>query len=157
MGKLNPKTALVAADNPVLWTVAEPVAPDEMDQAVITAKNMYTVMLAKGGAGLAAPQVNIGKAFFILKTDKNFEIFINPVIIEKSKNEKTDWEGCLSKPGFRITVRRPIWVIVRYFNGKETVEKKYKNMNSRVIQHEIDHLNGVVIWANTKDLRSKYN
>lgn len=103
-----------------------------------------------GTAGLALPQVGISKRAFIAKLiidEKELtEIFINPRIIPIDRKKIMRNEGCLSIPNEEFTVERFSGVEVFYqgLNGKAK-SIKLKNWNARVVQHELDHLNGVLI------------
>ncbi len=112
-------------------------------------KEMIRFMLAEGGVGLAANQIGISKRVFVMgsETDPNFPrpfALFNPEILEASSEEILDTEGCLSFPGVWLSVKRPAWVKVRFFDsvGKEHTEK-YVGYVSKCFQHELDHLNGV--------------
>lgn len=104
------------------------------------------------GVGLAAPQVGISKRLFLAKpTDKaKISVFINPRIIEnETQNPKMTrsklLEGCLSIPNIWGKVSRAKLITVEYQNGKgKILTKTFKGFLSTVIQHEIDHLNGVL-------------
>jgi peptide deformylase len=110
---------------------------------------MIAFMLAENGIGLAANQIGISKRVFVMGHLENpvfpkpFALF-NPEILESSEEEVLDQEGCLSFPGIWLTVKRPAWVKVRYFDssGTEHIEK-YEGYVSKCFQHELDHLNGV--------------
>lgn len=112
-------------------------------------KEMIKFMLAEGGLGLAANQIGIPKRVFVMGSEadprfpKPFALF-NPEILETSSDEILDTEGCLSFPGVWLSIKRPAWVKVRYFDstGKEHTET-YDGYISKCFQHELDHLNGV--------------
>lgn len=101
-------------------------------------------------AGLALPQVGISKRAFIAKLDVGdttyTEVFINPSIVPFDKEKKVGKEGCLSIPGQEFLVERyhGIEVIYQGSNGKAK-KLKLKGFNARVVQHEYDHLNGILI------------
>lgn len=104
-----------------------------------------------GGVGLSAPQVGVSERIIVVKLDRGlfsneFLIMINPEIIEESGNNVSAMEGCSSIPGKRIEVSRPEWIIVKYQNlAKKEVIIEERGWNARIIQHEIDHLNGILI------------
>jgi peptide deformylase len=112
-------------------------------------EEMIKFMLANNGIGLAANQIGISKRVFVMghlahsNFPKPFALF-NPEILEASKEQVLDQEGCLSFPDIWLTVKRPTWVKVRYFDsaGKEHIEK-YEGYVSKCFQHELDHLNGI--------------
>ena len=101
---------------------------------------MVNLMKAHKGIGLAAPQIGLNYRFFMMETD----MYINPVILEHSKDNVIDTEGCLSFPGLAMKVRRAKKVIVEYtdIEGKRKAGK-FVDYMSRCFQHELDHLNGI--------------
>jgi len=107
--------------------------------------------MAKGqGVGLAAPQVNVLKRIIIIRGDfkgKRILGLINPKITKKSKEKEKDMEGCLSFPDIILEIKRAKEVEVKGLdiNGKK-VKLKAEGLLARVIQHEIDHLNGIVFY-----------
>lgn len=129
-------------------------------------KNMYETMYNAQGVGLAAPQVGLDLSIFIIDTtpfcdDENNLIplkkeFINPEIIDYSGKDESFNEGCLSIPGLREDVIRKDQIKIRYFdkNFNEHTEK-YEGINSRVIQHEYDHLMGVLFTDRVSTLKKK--
>ena len=117
---------------------------DDMDNVVKLAEQMHTLMIQNNGIGLAAPQVNIDKSFFIIGDKTRYKLAVNPKIIETSEEQTLMTEGCLSFPGLFLKVLRPLNCVVEYVNNKgETVNEKLEGMMSRVFQHETDHLNGI--------------
>ena len=112
--------------------------------------DMLETMYAAPGIGLAAIQVGVPKRIIVLDIDqkegqKNPMCFINPEIIEKSKNNTTYEEGCLSVPGQFAEIDRPDECHVKYLDyyGQQK-EIKAKGMLATCIQHEIDHLEGIL-------------
>ena len=101
---------------------------------------MHTTMEAADGLGLAANQVSIGIRMFVMRERKTF---INPVIVRQSQTNTLTEEGCLSFPNLFMTVERPEWVIVEWYdeNLKKSVDR-FTNIWAKCIQHEVDHLNG---------------
>ncbi|MBL5766629.1 peptide deformylase [Heyndrickxia sporothermodurans] len=108
--------------------------------------DMYETMLSADGVGLAAPQIGIDQQIAVVDIgdDTGRLNLINPVIIEKS-GEQTDVEGCLSFPGLYGTVSRPFYVKVQAQDVKgRTFYIEAEDYLARAIQHEIDHLHGVL-------------
>jgi peptide deformylase len=102
-------------------------------------------MIKNNGCGIAAPQVGINKRFFVaIINNKEIKIFINPKIIEYSKETNLDTEGCLSIPNMEGVIERYNWIKIKYFNGKKIVTELYTGLNARIIQHENDHLDGIL-------------
>lgn len=106
---------------------------------------MFYTMDLNEGIGLAAPQVNIHKRIIVIRFDKYNLTLINPVIINKSENLQTFKEGCLSVPNVNANVKRPKEIEIEYYNLNGELQRlKAEGLLSTCIQHEIDHLNGVV-------------
>ena len=112
--------------------------------------DMLETMYSAPGIGLAAVQVGILKRAIVIDVSKDKEkknpfFLINPEIISKSKNTSTYEEGCLSLPGYFAEIERPAECQVKYIDyfGKEK-EIKATGLLSTCIQHELDHLNGVL-------------
>ena len=105
--------------------------------------DMSVLMLKNNGLGLAANQVGLNKAFFIMRgTEKSIAIF-NPRIVALSDDMIDLDEGCLSYPGFFVNIRRHRHVRLRFENQfGETTTELYTGMTARVVQHEIRHLLG---------------
>ena len=119
-----------------------PLSPE--DQVIID--QMVDTMYKNNGIGLAANQVGYARRIFVMdtSTDKNSpKIFINPVIEKKAKNKITEEEGCLSCPNQFADVRRPEYVGLSWIcrHGKKQY-KTFYHLPARVVQHEIDHLEG---------------
>ena len=117
------------------------------DQVIID--QMIDTMHRNNGIGLAANQVGYARRIFVMdiSPDKNKPmIFINPVIEKKAIEKLTEEEGCLSCPKKLVKVKRPIYVGLKYYckHGKEQY-KTFYYLSSRVIQHEMDHLEGKLI------------
>ena len=114
------------------------------DQVIIDL--MIDTMYKNKGIGLAANQVGYARRIFVMDTSADHnspKIFINPVIEKSAKEKLTEEEGCLSCPKRLVEVRRPTYVGLKYFcrHGEEHY-KTFYYLSSRVIQHEMDHLNG---------------
>ena len=109
-------------------------------------QGMFDAMEKGNGLGLAAPQVGELKRIFVTHVpDDDLRVFINPEILATSEEQISYEEGCLSIPGLYAEVTRPAWVTVqaRNENGRLfTVD--ISGLLARVVQHELDHLNGVL-------------
>ncbi len=117
------------------------------DQIIID--QMIDTMHRNKGIGLAANQVGYARRMFVMDVDPSNskpQVFINPVIEKLSKEKLTEEEGCLSCPKKLVEVRRPTYVGLKYFcrHGEEHY-KTFYYLSSRVIQHEMDHLDGKLI------------
>jgi len=137
--------------DPILRQDTEPVAEvtDELRQLI---SDMFTTMYAAEGIGLAAPQVHEGVRLFVAGYDseegeQGFPriALINPEITIVGDDTVEDWEGCLSIPEIRGKVPRAREIEVRaYDRGARRVEMTARNYIARVIQHETDHLDGIL-------------
>jgi peptide deformylase len=119
---------------------------DENIRALV--KDMFTMMEEAGGIGLAAPQVGVSKRVITISlNEKKFNrlVLVNPVVEYSSDENEVMEEGCLSIPGINADVRRPVRVVVKGITRSgRMVEITAEHMLARVLQHEIDHLNGVL-------------
>lgn len=109
--------------------------------------SMLEIMKKKGGVGLSANQVGLPLNMCVVGIHINdVKIMLNPRITKHSKNRKDSSEGCLSLPGAFCNVKRFEWVEVEYETvDGETVEERLSGFAANVIQHEIDHLNGLLL------------
>lgn len=147
--------------NDTLRKVSKPVERlTAEDRKLIS--SLGETMYAQHGVGLAAPQVGVLKPILVLDVDqvqqpsakssdagqskkiaRNLQVFINPEIIWESKEDEPFTEGCLSVPGIEAEVYRPVRIRLRYCDANfERKELEADGLLARVLQHEIDHLNG---------------
>lgn len=115
---------------------------------------MSEAMFSAKGIGLAAPQVNQSIRLMIVATGKEkYRVYINPEIIEKSQTTKVGEEGCLSIPNVYGNVERAKKIKVKYqdLNGQWHTDKA-SGLEAVVIQHEVDHLDGVLFIDRTNDI-----
>jgi peptide deformylase len=114
---------------------------------------MAEVMYTNKGIGLAAPQVGISRQIIIVDIGQGLRALINPVIVE-GEGESILGEGCLSLPNIEVLVRRKQKVLVRAWDvdGKE-LNWEVSDFLGRVYQHEIDHLNGILIIHHVSRLK----
>lgn len=129
----------------VLREQAKPVA--EVTEELRSIFNeMFETMISANGVGLAAPQIGRSERFFVIIADDDVRrVFVNPQIIYKSEETTRYEEGCLSIPGVYEEIERPVKITVQALNefGKPfTLEAD--GMLSRIIQHEYDHLDGIL-------------
>lgn len=131
-------------------------------------ENMWQTMYKASGIGLAAPQINQSIRLFIVDTiqtedekkKKGFKgiklVLINPEIIEETGEYWKFEEGCLSIPGVREDVERQSIVKIRFLDeGFNPCEATFDGLNARVIQHEYDHINGILFTDHLKPLKKK--
>lgn len=157
---------IVIYGNSVLKKVAEPIDKSYPELQTLIS-DMFKTLSKAEGVGLAAPQIGLSIRLFILDLTpladdnpefKNYKkVFINPVITEYSKEEKSAEEGCLSLPGLSENVRRSVSVKIRYFdenwNEKEEV---FTDFPARAVQHEYDHLEGHVYTDKISLIRKQF-
>jgi peptide deformylase len=144
--------------DPVLRAKAAPVAQisEETRQLI---RDMFETMYAEEGVGLAAPQVGISGRIIVIDPH-NDEIqpfaLINPEIMEVSKETEKGEEGCLSIPGLRDLVERSVRVVVRGTTPEgEARELDLSGLPARIIQHEVDHLDGILFFDRLSPLKRK--
>lgn len=126
-------------------------------------RNMYYTMRRVGGVGLAAPQIGYGIQLLTVHIPPSRDeagaldhlTMINPKVISASRNKNTDWEGCLSLPSIRAKVPRATSIEVEWHNDQGELERaRFSNFQARVIQHEIDHLHGVLFTDRVVDMKT---
>ena len=136
--------------DPVLRQVAKPI--ETVDGALVQlVDDMVETMYEAVGAGLAAPQVGVQRRLFVYELDDGPKAIINPEIVESSGELYHD-EACLSIPGLRIGIVRPETVLLKGFDldGNElTIEAD--DFMGRMFQHEVDHLDGVLMIERLDD------
>ncbi|OLC12633.1 MAG: peptide deformylase [Candidatus Rokubacteria bacterium 13_1_40CM_69_27] len=131
--------------DPILRRRAEPVRAITSEIRTIVA-DMVDTMYDEVGIGLAAPQVGVSLRLLVVGDEETREAraLINPVITDQS-GQATAEEGCLSIPGIFAPVTRAAWVRVEALDpGGQTVKMDARGLLARVLQHEIDHLDGVL-------------
>ena len=150
--------------DPRLLRVAELV--DRLDTPELHAliQDMRDTMAAENGAGLAAPQIGVNQQLVIFGVEHNprypdaeqvpFTILINPTLYKLDEETEDGWEGCLSVPGMRGLV--PRFKRLRY-TGVDAegnpIDRTVEGFHARVVQHECDHLYGVLYPMRMKDMR----
>lgn len=128
--------------DPCLRVVTEPVTEFD-DRLTGTIRGMADIMYLNQGIGLAAPQVGIGKRILVIDTGEGLTAYINPEIVECSKDKSAMEEGCLSLPGVSVNVKRPVRVKFKAQNEKgDFFCGEFEALEAKVFQHEFDHLNG---------------
>jgi peptide deformylase len=136
---------IITVPNKVLSRTARRVQPGE-DLRELFGQMAET--MNERGVGLAAPQVGMSVRFFVAMDPETHEIrgFVNPQISWFSPDKKTAAEGCLSIPGAHAFVERSLGIRMRYQDlDFEEHEEAYEGWYARILQHEFDHLNGVLI------------
>lgn len=155
--------SVYAYGQPVLKKVAQPV--EKIDDTLRTLiANMWDTMYHASGVGLAAPQVGKSLRLFVVDTVQMMEegkesegikqVFINPEILTEEGGDFAYEEGCLSIPEIRADVSRQRQITIRYFD-EEMQEKvvQFEGINARVIQHEYDHIEGILFIEKINPLK----
>ncbi len=129
----------------ILRRVCEPV--EKVSEAERnTFSSMAETMYKHQGIGLAGPQVGLNKKLIVADAGSGLVTLANPEILEKGKIKDFLEEGCLSLPGISVNIKRPTEVLVEGLDRKgNNIQLKATGLLARVLQHEIDHLNGVLI------------
>jgi peptide deformylase len=144
---------IVKYPHPSLRASNDEITAEELKDGSIAqlAKEMFKMMYAAQGVGLAAPQVGVNKRLMVYNEQGDPKkwldevIMVNPKIVEFSDSKEIDMEGCLSFPDMSGEVERSKWIKVEAFNLKgKKMKKKYTGWEARIFQHEYDHLDGVV-------------
>ena len=150
--------------HPVLRRRARDVSPEELGSAAFQqlVDDMIDTMREYSGVGLAAPQVHEGVRLFVAalggdedEKDGDALVLVNPEIQPVGEEEVEDWEGCLSIPDLRGPVPRPDAIQVRAL-GRDgrSVQLRATGFSARVIQHETDHLDGVLFLDRMRSFES---
>jgi peptide deformylase len=150
--------------DPRLLRIAQPVAEFGTPELSALLQDMRDTMAHLDGAGLAAPQIGIDLRVVIFGGGVNPRypdapavpdtVLINPDLVPLSDEEEDGWEGCLSVPGLRGWV--PRWSKLRYAGFDETgqrFERTVDGFHARVVQHECDHLDGILYPMRVRDFR----
>jgi peptide deformylase len=150
--------------DPHLLEAARPVedfASPELTQLIV---DMHDTMRALNGAGLAAPQIGVGLQVVIFEVGANprypdaesvpFTVLINPQLTPLSDTMEEGWEGCLSVPGMRGLVPRHADLRYQGFDAAgQPIDRSVNGFHARVVQHEVDHLHGILYPMRIRDLR----
>ncbi len=144
----------------VLRTKAAPVESVDDDIRKLV-RDLYDTMYHADGIGLAAPQVGISLRLCVLDVSSGEEgeeraiyALVNPEIVEASSKTEKGVEGCLSIPGIEESVIRPASVVVEALNEHgEAVREEFRDDMSELLQHEIDHLDGVLFLDHLSPLK----
>ncbi len=131
--------------NPVLRKKCQEVT-EITDEIRNLSQDMKETVEQKDGLGLAAPQIGELKRIIIIQTANGPEVFINPKITRKSKGTEIREEGCLSFPGLFLKIKRAGEIEMEFLNLRgEKKEMKAGGLSARIFQHEIDHLDGILL------------
>ena len=151
--------------DPRLLQVSRPVAPFDTPELHELVADMQDTMHALSGAGLAAPQIGVPLRVVIFGLESNprypeaeavpFTVLVNPVLTPLDAEIEEGWEGCLSVPGMRGLVPRLKRLQYSGFDQHGTpFTRTVSDFHARVVQHECDHLDGVLYPMRIRDLRN---
>src|SRR3954471_8987979 len=151
--------------DPVLLQVAAPVQSFDTPELRELLVDMHDTMTSLNGAGLAAPQIGVSQQVVIFGVGKNprypqaeevpYTVLINPVLEPVSSDMDEGWEGCLSVPGMRGLVPRYTHLRYRgYDQFGRPIDRTVSDFHARVVQHEVDHLLGILYPMRIRDLRN---
>lgn len=149
--------------DPRLWEIARSVTAFSTPELHALIADMQETMHDLDGAGLAAPQIGVDLRVVIFGFEDNsrypeadsvpYTVLINPVLTPLSDEIEEGWEGCLSVPGLRGWV--PRWRHLRYTgfdSDGQVIDRSVEGFHARVVQHECDHLDGILYPMRIKDL-----
>jgi peptide deformylase len=148
---------------PLLRAVAQPVTRFDAELAELIA-DMDETMRALHGAGIAAPQIGVSLRAVIFELKDNpryphiasvpYTVLINPLVTPLDAEQDEGWEGCLSVPGMRGLVPRHRRIRYQGFDAHGTpIDRSVEGFHARVVQHEVDHLDGILFPQRVRDLR----
>ncbi len=151
--------------DPRLFQVAQPVQHFDAPELHSLVTDMEDTMRALDGAGLAAPQIGVGLQVVIFGVGHNarypdaeqvpYTVLINPVLASFGNEIEEGWEGCLSVPGMRGLVPRHRTIRYRGLDQYgQAIDRTVSDFHARVVQHECDHLSGILYPMRIRDLRN---
>ncbi len=153
---------IVLYGDPVLKKKTSPVGTDVDIKEI--ARDMFETMYQANGIGLAAPQIGKSLRLFIIDSTPTEEkeedgirqVFVNAEMIEESGKEWAFEEGCLSIPGIREDIIRQPKIRIRFYDENwELQEKEYEGMAARIIQHEYDHVEGILFTDHVSPFKKR--
>jgi peptide deformylase len=158
-----PVREVLRMGHPVLREKAKAVDPVATPELRALIADMKETMAAQNGAGLAAPQIGVSQRVVIFGFVHNdrypdapavpYTVLINPVLDPLGRAEEEGWEGCLSVPGMRGLVPRHARLRYRGFDQfGNAIDRTVDGFHARVVQHEVDHLDGILYPMRIRDL-----
>ena len=150
--------------DPILFQRAEPVTQFDTPELHALLQDMDDTMHSKNGAGIAAPQIGVSLQVIIFGVGANsrypdaelvpYTVLINPTLEPIGADMEEGWEGCLSVPGMRGVVARHSQLRYGGFDQfGNCIDRTVSGFHARVVQHETDHLNGILYPMRISDLR----
>lgn len=161
-----PIRPIVRLGHPALRTPARPIEREKLSSPEIQAliDDMFETMDDADGVGLAAPQLGLDMQLFVYlaiesrgeqEREPEAKVLVNPAIEPEPGDLLDDWEGCLSIPDLRgLVPRHPVVRVHGLDRHGEVVRYRAEGFEARILQHEYDHLNGVIFLDRMRDLRS---
>ena len=138
--------------NKVLHSRAREYTFKDPERNRMTGETMLEIMRKKNGIGLAAPQLGVSKRLFVMEIGDQQRLCFNPEITERSEKTVEYLEGCLSFPGESCIIKRPAEIAVRYQNHRgDWYTERMAGLMARCFQHELDHLDGIVMQDRLKE------
>ena len=162
--------SIIAYGDPVLKQKAEKINLSEINELKLLIRDLWDTMYNAKGVGIAAPQIGVSKSVFVadfsfFKDEENFfeeelinmkQVFINPIIVKEKGEDFTYPEGCLSIPNIREDISRREMITIRYYDESfEEIELTLKGLAARIVQHEYDHIEGVLFIDKLSSLKKK--
>jgi peptide deformylase len=149
---------------PLLRSSAAPVTRFDAELAALVA-DMDETMRALSGAGIAAPQIGVSARVVIFELEDNpryphvapvpYTVLVNPLLTPLTAEQDEGWEGCLSVPGMRGLVPRFRRLRYRGFDLEgRPIDRTVDGFHARLVQHEVDHLDGILFPQRVRDLRN---
>ncbi|WP_287366318.1 peptide deformylase [Thauera sp.] len=156
--------ALLKMGDPRLLAPAAPVTAFDTPELEVLIADMFDTMTVSGGVGLAAPQIGVGLQVVVFGFERSERypdappvpqtVLLNPVITPLDDVTEEGWEGCLSVPGLRGMVPRSVKIRYQGFDPQgQPIDRIAEGFHARVVQHECDHLLGVLYPMRIKDFR----
>lgn len=150
--------------DPLLYRPADAVQAFNTPELDALIADMFETMAAMNGAGLAAPQIGVSQRVVIFGVEANprypdaepvpTTVLINPVLTPLSEDREEGWEGCLSVPGMRGLVSRHKKLRYTGFDQHgQVIDRTVSDFHARVVQHECDHLDGILYPMRLRDIR----
>lgn len=147
-GRVRP---IIRYPDPVLREICAPAADMKFPELRALVADLFATLYAAGGRGLAAPQIGMSRRVFVMDAGWKDGLpaplaVIEPQIVRRSRRSAEAKEQCLSIPGHPVEVRRPTGILLGFFDlSGMACELSLEGIEARIAQHEVDHLNGVLI------------
>ena len=163
--------SIIAYGDPILKKKAEKINSSQINELKLLIKDLWDTMYNAKGVGIAAPQIGVSKAVFVadfsfFKDEENFfeeelinmkQVFINPIIVKEKGEDFTYPEGCLSIPNISENVVRKSSLKINFLDENLVQqEMECSGIIARVIQHEYDHLQGILFTDKLSYKKRKY-